>query len=78
MFYSRFAFVRKIRPVLYFSDAGRATIPQFLSFGSESIIVNGSNSREDETWKDITMGRASFGKVENGCLTYSGRRVALP
>lgn len=77
MFYWRYVPQRAIRPILYVSDTGTRSIPPMLNFGSETIIVNGSDSKTAEEWEEVTMGHAMFGTVAHGFLTYSGRKVDI-
>lgn len=78
MFYARYVFEREIRPTLYFSDTGSPGLPKFIGFGSETVIANGSRSKEDSEWQAITMRRAMFADIQQpGVMVYSGRRVDI-
>lgn len=75
MYFGRYVVPRDIRPILYFSDTGYREIPLLLGFGSETIIANGSESREDSEWSLVTTRRGMFGSVSNGFFSYSGRKA---
>lgn len=74
MYYTRYVSQRDIRPILYFSDSGSTSIPQMLTFGSNSIIVNNSISTDSDVMKSFIMERALFASTNDGFLSFSGRK----
>lgn len=77
MYYWRHVWERSIRPILYFNDTSSHSIPDFICFGTETVIANGSTSKTDQEWKPVTMGKAQFAEVKDGALSFSGRKCSF-
>lgn len=79
MYYWRHVRDRSVRPIFYFSDddPAAAAVPRMLCFGTETVIANGSLSRDDPIWQRVTMNKAQFGEVANGALSFSARRAPV-
>lgn len=77
MYHWRYVSQRLIRPTLFSGEVAREALPKFLTFGGQTIIVNGSRSSDDACWRPVTMQRASFATITGLAMRYSGRSVNL-
>ena len=77
MFYWRFVSVRAIRPILYVGAENTTAIPNFLDFGSETVIANGVRDGRDPTWDNVCLRHGFFVEASRTTITVSGKRCGF-